>query len=118
MKKEQTIPARFALIAEDVHKALCEAWEQPYASMWWVGGEPMYDALYIDQEGALTMAEAVYCLKTGVTYEEYCDCTEYNVRLYFIKERHPEADVHSVSLRAWHEGAPRMSEEELKTLEQ
>lgn len=117
MKKYKTIPSDYVPLGERVRVAIMEAWGLGERGLWWVS-ELALDALYIDYVGSLSLAEAVYCLRVCVTYEEFREWTAYNVRICDIKGKHPEASVFHIDLRSWHEGAPRLTEDELKKLEE
>lgn len=101
----------------------CEEAVRSLSSRWgidpsghWVNGDPNRGGLYRYDAGLYVgLPDLFYCLREGVTYREYSEWEKYLFRTQDLMEK--GHDVRPIGLRAWHEGAPRLTQEELAILE-
>ena len=78
---------------------------------WWVGGRKGLDFFCFNDTSAITLADMVYVLENGVTYDEYLKYEDYCEHCH-------EYGFSVMNLRSWHEGAPRISKEAFDRLDE
>lgn len=99
--------AHIKLLKENYEKA-CNAYVAALITLWdldgyygcWIGDEVggVYD--YGDGMFTIGMQDIVYCVEHGVTEQEYEEMLEYCIKC-------SEYNLPTISLNAWHKGAPR-----------
>lgn len=110
----------FRELAKELAQALRDEWKIGKDGCWWVGNSPMYDTFLFDEGGGytLSLAEMAYSIEQGVTYEEAEQWSDYNARVDAINKYHYTKRANHINLKSWHEGAPRLTDEQLNKLEQ
>lgn len=99
--------AHIKLLKENYEKA-CNDYVQALLTLWdldayygsWICDE--VGGVYDYGEGMFTigMQDIVYCVENGVTKEEYEEMLEYCIKCF-------DYNLPTISLDAWHKGAPR-----------
>lgn len=105
------------MLKEQLEKA-CNGYLLDLARMWdwdckygyWVADEVGGVYIYGDAY-SLDMEDIVYCVENDVTSEEYLEHSEYWLKCH-------EYNFNTLSLKAWHEGAPRIPREVFDKLEE
>lgn len=115
-EKKMTLPTQFAILAQCAARELADRWEIDPRGFW-VASDPLTGGVYCyDADIYVGVLDMFYCLREGVTFEEYDEWIDYCGRVAKLNDN--GAGVPHIILDSWHKGAPRMSEEELKKLEQ
>lgn len=107
----------FEALGERVRRGLMEAWGLCEGDLWWTCGTAEVDELYICYLGCLNIGEAVYCLRRGVSIDEFVRQLNYNDRVALIRRLHPGARIYPINIKGWHECQGRYSEEDLDRFE-
>ena len=99
--------AHIKLLKENYEKA-CNDYVRALLNLWdldgyygsWIGKEigGTYD--YGDGIFTIDMQDIIYCVENGVTEQEYEEMLEYCIKCF-------DYNLPTISLDAWHKGAPR-----------
>lgn len=101
------------------YQRACNSYLNALAKMWdwdiayygyWIGDE-IGGVYAYGEEYFLSMEDIIYCVNEGVSEDEFSQYQDYNVRVGFLGLPH-------INLQSWHKGAPRVSQELLKSIEQ
>lgn len=105
MLKEQYEKACNAYLVE-----LARMWEWDLKSHGFWNGDEVGSIYHYGESYNICMDDIIYCVDNDITSDEYFVHTEYCLRC-------SEFNIRPLSLKEWHEGAPRIPDEALDRLE-
>ena len=84
-------------------------WDLNHAYGYWVGDE--VGGVY-DNDGFITISllDIIYCVEKDISLEEFLEYQDYNVKA-------SDFNFHTINLKSWHTGCPRMPKESIEHLE-
>lgn len=95
--------SKFESACNSYRHVLERMWDLNPTDGYWIADE--VGGLY-DNGGFVTisMSDMIYCIEEDITYEEYDEWTQYNIRAN-------EYNFNCINLKSWHMGCPRVQQE-------
>lgn len=108
-KTKQILRDKFYIVCSLYVNELERMWDLNHADGYWIGEE--VGGLY-DNAGFITISllDIIYCVEHDISLEEFLEYQDYNVKAL-------DFNFHTINLKSWHMGCPRMPKESIERLE-
>lgn len=106
--KRNALRHDYEIIANRYADALLEQFGYTWLNAWWANNE-VGGIFVFGDENAISFEELIYTVDNDLSFEEYCNYIDYNLKMY---------DLHMafVPLKNWHKGIGVISDDKVNKL--